>query len=323
MPLKLTDVPNQVLVSILIAAKDWDWVRYSFPCVCKAFRDLYRSRDASPLHKTLLLDFADEVAVTKRAATRRSPRPKPVVRASRVLSWARTHAESVRTLALNPRNGASLGSFTATDFAQLVAAVGPHLTMVVIREGFTKLLGPPFWAVLRARVIPARKLRVLEVVDIPKGFSTSDVEPLVQLRGSLEELFLWGSVSDFGNPSTGLRRFPESFLALTNLQKLSLCFQARIKAIRAGIFESQKTERTCCLLLRPSLAAQSVGRSHAARGARSSLESCSRCRARRRGFPQRAEGDEFSARASSPQLQPPPRAGVCARVELAREDLAR
>ena len=53
LPLKLTDVPNQVLVSILVEATGDDerWARFTIPSVCKAFRDLYRSRDASPLHE--------------------------------------------------------------------------------------------------------------------------------------------------------------------------------------------------------------------------------------------------------------------------------
>jgi leucine-rich repeat protein SHOC2 len=72
-------------------------------------------------------------------------------------------------------------------------------------------------------------------VDIPKGFSMSDVEPLVQLRGSLEELSLCGSDDDYGKPSIGLRRFPESFLGLTEVQKLALNYRFRIKAIPAGI----------------------------------------------------------------------------------------
>ena len=107
------------------------WVNYIVPSVCKAFRDLYRSRDASPLHQVISLDFAAEVAKAKRAATRRSSRREPVVRASRVISWARTHAESVRKLYFNDRNGASLVYFTAADFAQLLASVGPHLTEIM------------------------------------------------------------------------------------------------------------------------------------------------------------------------------------------------
>ena len=196
MPLKLTDLPDQVLVSILIEVYKMSWVRYSFASVCKAFRDLYRSRDASPLHETLWLDFEDEVAMAKRMSSRRPPRREPVVRASRVISWARTHAESVRTLWINPRTFSlvpSLDDFNATNFAQLVAAVGPHLTEIGIDTGCEKLLGPPFWTALRARVVPARKLSLLRVTSIPKGVSMSDVEPLGQLRVSLEELILWRS----------------------------------------------------------------------------------------------------------------------------------
>ena len=72
-------------------------------------------------------------------------------------------------------------------------------------------------------------------MDIPKGFSTSDVEPLAQLRGSLEVFSLIGFPREYGNPSIGLRRFPESFLGLTNLQTLMLNWHFSIKAIPAGI----------------------------------------------------------------------------------------
>jgi len=193
-------------VSILVSAgiNKHAWARLTIPSVCKSFRDLYRSRDASPLHKTLWLEFEDEVVVAKWATTRRSPRREPLVRASRVISWARTHAESVRTLVLNDRNGPSLRDFNATNFDQLVAAVGPHLAQIGIEEGFEKLLRPPFWVSLRSHVVPSRKLRVLEVLNIPKGLSMSDVEPLTQLRGSLEVFSLWGSCSEYGNPSIGL-----------------------------------------------------------------------------------------------------------------------
>ena len=195
LPLQLTDIPNQVLVSILVVAvgRDMIWARYTIPSVCKAFRDLCRSRDASPLHERLFLDFEKEIAKAKKGSSRRSPRREPVVRASRVISWAQQRAESVRALLLFNRNGASLGDFNATNFAQLVAAVGPHLTKLVAGLGFEKLVGPPFWASLRGGVVPARKLRTLQVINIKKGLSMSDVEPLVQLRGSLEVLSLCGS----------------------------------------------------------------------------------------------------------------------------------
>jgi len=137
----------------------------------------------------------------------------------------------VRQLFLSHQKGAGLGDidcgdFDATNFAQLVAAVGPHLTGIGIGEGYEALLGPPFWAALRDSVVPARKLRVLDVFDIPKGVSKSVIESMVQLRGSLEHLALWGldSERDYGNRAVGLRRFPESFLALTKLQTLKLRF---------------------------------------------------------------------------------------------------
>jgi hypothetical protein len=58
LPLKLTDVPNQVLVTIFAVAGWGDplWARFTIPYVCKAFRDLYRSRDASPLQTWLFLE---------------------------------------------------------------------------------------------------------------------------------------------------------------------------------------------------------------------------------------------------------------------------
>ena len=71
----------------------------------------------------------------------------------------------------------------------------------------------------------------------------SDVEPLGQLRGSLEELSLCGPVREFGKPPIGLPRFPESFLTLTKLQALALVFHFRIKAIPAGISNLKKLRR--------------------------------------------------------------------------------
>ena len=79
-------------------------------------------------------------------------------------------------------------------------------------------------------------------MDIPKGFSTSDVEPLAQLRGSLEVFSLIGFPREYGNPSIGLRRFPESFLALTKLQKLVLSYRFRIKTIPSGISNLKKLQ---------------------------------------------------------------------------------
>ena len=115
------------------------------------------------------------------------------------------------------------------------------MTEITIASGFGKLLGPPFWAALRAYVVPARKLRKLYVLGIPNGLSMSDDEPLLQLRGSLEELGLWGS--EYGNPSIGLHRFPEAFSSLSNLQNLALNNHFRIEAIPAGISNLKKLQR--------------------------------------------------------------------------------
>ncbi len=68
---------------------------------------------------------------------------------------------------IHDRNGASLGDFNATNFAQLVAAVGPHVDTIVIEKGCGKLLGPPFWASLRSSRVPARKLLFIRVTELP------------------------------------------------------------------------------------------------------------------------------------------------------------
>ena len=54
-PVKLADLPNDVLVLIFEATRDFRWVLRTFPCVCRAWRDLYRTRNARPLHETLVI----------------------------------------------------------------------------------------------------------------------------------------------------------------------------------------------------------------------------------------------------------------------------
>ena len=59
--LTINDLPKELLVSIFAAIDNPTWVRFTFPCVCKAWAELYRSKDASPLHETLEVDFRKEV----------------------------------------------------------------------------------------------------------------------------------------------------------------------------------------------------------------------------------------------------------------------
>ena len=57
----INDLPKELLVSIFIAVRGRVWVRHTIPCVCKAWAELCRSQDASPVHETLVVDFKKEV----------------------------------------------------------------------------------------------------------------------------------------------------------------------------------------------------------------------------------------------------------------------
>ena len=91
----MNDLPNDVLVSVFVAVGDQRLVRHTFPLVCRAWPELYRSKDASPLHETLEVDFWKEVAA---AREEERARLRPIVHASRVISWAERRAGSVRKL---------------------------------------------------------------------------------------------------------------------------------------------------------------------------------------------------------------------------------
>ena len=56
----MNDLPNDVLVSVFVAVGDQRLVRQTFPLVCRAWPELYRSKDASPLHETLEVNFRKE-----------------------------------------------------------------------------------------------------------------------------------------------------------------------------------------------------------------------------------------------------------------------
>ncbi len=79
----------------------------------------------------------------------------------------------------------------------------------------------PFWKSLRASVVPAGQLRSFVVRGVDA--SESDVEPLGQLAGSLEELALsayYINASGSAIHGSRLPRFPEFFCALTELRYL-------------------------------------------------------------------------------------------------------
>ena len=98
--LTITDLPNDVLVSIFEAVGDLRYVSHTAPCVCKEWAELYRSQDASLLHETLEVDFLEEAVTTAQDARRRGlgraaraagqgrSLRTPVVHGSRVISWA-------------------------------------------------------------------------------------------------------------------------------------------------------------------------------------------------------------------------------------------
>ena len=257
-------------MSVFIAVEDDDWVRDTVPLVCKEWAELYRSKDASPLHETLEVDFEKEVenTVAREGGPRRGLRPitraavqewalSRRVHASRVISWAERRAGWVRELHLAGNYCGALKDLSPEDLGRPV--VGPSSTALRIgpdpnqwESTFFELCQKPSWKSLRASVFPARRLRSFVVRSADA--SESDVEPLGQLAGSLEELALSTLHSgDDGShkQESGLPRFPESFRALTELRHLELVGHARIKAISAKISslkELQVLDLACCRL---------------------------------------------------------------------------
>ena len=78
----INDLPTDLLVTIVaLAAEQMDknkrywsepegptWIRHSFPLVCKRWNAIFATKDASPLHETLLVYFDKEVDLAKWAA---------------------------------------------------------------------------------------------------------------------------------------------------------------------------------------------------------------------------------------------------------------
>ena len=238
-------------MSVFIAVADQRWVRHTVPLVCKEWAELYRSQDASPLHETLEVDFRKEARRARgRDCPTRSGLRRLVVHASRVISWAERRAGWVRKLHLAGKYSGAHKDFSPEDLGRLVAVAASSLTELRIGCGLTtELYQKPFWKSLRDSVVPDGRLRSFVVVDAVA--SESDVEPLGQLAGSLEELVLSTFLLGDDVHRDGLPRFPESFCALTELRRLELVGHARITAISAQISSLKKLEELdlgCCRL---------------------------------------------------------------------------
>jgi len=233
-PKTINDLPKELLVSIFESVDDLYWVRRTVPLVCKAWDELYRSQDASPLHETLEVDLLKEAL----EAQKRFQDPSPFVRASRVISWVERRAGWVRKLFWKGEYPYYTKGFSAEDLGRLVAVAGSSLTELRIRCAQDRLLQKPFWDSLRDSVVPTGLLRSLVVMGPFVVASKLDVEPLGQLAGSLQELVLDNVFNYCGE----LRRFPESFCALTELRCLEMFGHDRITAISAQISSLKKLE---------------------------------------------------------------------------------
>jgi len=264
----LNDLPNDVLVSVFAAVKNQTWVRHTFPRVCKAWNELYCSENASPLHETLEVDFKKEAKAAERGEWEDEDDEDEddddddddevlAVDASRVIAWAERRAGSVRKLRIvrkkDVREDLLLDEFSSEDFGfssedlgELVDVVGPSLTDIFIGPNLSELCDEqsPFWESLRDSVVPFGRLRSLVVKGIEPALPESDVEPLAQLAGSLEELVL--ETVNYDDPrmgyDAGLPRFPEAFFALKELRRLVLVGHRNVEEIPTGISSLKKLE---------------------------------------------------------------------------------
>lgn len=229
-PTRLDDVPNDVLVTIFSLVDDQRWVRETFPLIAKAFRDLYRSQGAGPLHEKLVLDAG-------------------VDSGQRAIEWASRYASDAKELIIRGGDGGggglgrvpeSITKTTTGDLAALVGVLGRSLVQVTIEEGCGSLLEAPFWATLRALAFPGQ-LRSLAISGIQKPLSSRDVLPVWSIK-SLETLTLrCGSWTSYGS-SPGLRDFPASLPALSNLRHLVLSGHHNLREIPAGVSSLTKLQ---------------------------------------------------------------------------------
>ena len=255
-PLTINDLPKEMLVSIFMAIEDQTWVRWTVPLVCKAWNEIYLSKDASPLHETLEVNFYKEVKrslegvrfgrLPRRIVGSRSetlPRLPPV-RASRVISWAERRAGSVHKLDLRGAFLGALEDFSSKDLGALLAVTGPSLTDIFVGGGFIEPSKKPFWEAVRESVVPAGRLRSFLVIGLFAD-ALECFETFGQLAGSLEKLVLAPDpvCRFFRGDDVGLARFPEAFCALTELRVLVLVGHSDITALPANISSLKKLER--------------------------------------------------------------------------------
>jgi len=309
-PKTINDLPKELLVSVFESVDDLYWVRRTVPLVCKAWDELYRSQDASPLHETLEVDLLKEAL----EAQKRFQDPSPFVRASRVISWVERRAGWVRKLFWKGEYPYYTKGFSAEDLGRLVAVAGSSLTELRIRCAQDRLLQKPFWDSLRDSVVPAGLLHSLVVMGPFVVASKFDVEPLGQLAGSLQELVL----DNVFNYCGGLRRFPESFCALTELRCLEMFGHDRMTAISAQLSSLKKARNGQPRPLRHFFAAQRAGRALGTDETRPRRQHESRVRAPRRGVPCGAREAEVSASPRPLPLRPPHRPIVRRRAAVAR-----
>ena len=255
-PLTINDLPKEMLVSIFMAIEDLRWVRQTIPLVCKAWNEIYLSKDASPLHETLEVNFYKEVKrslegvrfgrLPRRIVGSRSetlPRLPPV-RASRVISWAERRAGSVHKLDLDGGFRGALEDFSSKDLGALLAVTGPSLTDIFVGRRVIELPEKPFWEAVRESVVPAGRLRSFLVIGLFAD-ALECFETFGQLAGSLEKLVLAPDpvCRFFRGDDVGLARFPEAFCALTELRVLILVGHFDITALPANISSLKKLER--------------------------------------------------------------------------------
>ena len=148
---------------------------------------------------------------------------RPVVHGSRMLSWVERRADSVRKLRLKGGFDGAFVDISSEALGRLIAITASSLTEIRVHYGYCcfpylKL----FWKSVPVSVAPHGRLRSFVVERIRAVVFESDVEPLGQLTGSLEELVLTFSDSEIFVNASPLSRLPESFCALTELRRLKL-----------------------------------------------------------------------------------------------------